>query len=189
MSAHKLDTSKNRHFGNPTHQKASSPSISRCDQAVFLRCQGHLAPFLAFWPSNGRTSPLKPQESPHVVGQIDHTDLGLGPGLADGTADGSHRPLLVGEDVLDLGATLPALHARYPASRKARSKRSNSPLMALALVKCSRNVQIVLASGTASAISRPRKRFQVSRSRMKYSVASSRIPFVACRIRTFSIST
>jgi hypothetical protein len=55
-------------------------------------------------PSSGHTFPLKPHEAPHVVDEIDHADLGFRPGLADGADDSGHRPLLVGEDMLDLGA-------------------------------------------------------------------------------------
>src|SRR3954452_9383934 len=70
------------------------------------------------------------------------------------------------------------LIAKNPAAESAASKRSNRASVAgfpasWARVSASRKVQIVLASGTVSARSSPRKRINDSRSRIRYSVRSS----------------
>src|SRR3954469_23983440 len=58
-----------------------------------------------------------------------------------------------------------------------------------ARVSASRNVQIVFASGTASASSSSRKRMNESRSLIRNSVRSSDSEWLACRIRIFHMNT
>src|SRR4051812_43401482 len=68
---------------------------------------------------------------------------------------------------------------------EARNKTSTAP----ARFSPSRNVQIVLASGTASATLMPRKRMNDSRSLIRYSQRSSDRECIACRIRTLNMRT
>ena len=79
--------------------------------------------------------------------------------------------------------------ARKPEARKAASKRRNSPSIAAASFSASRNVQIVLASGTASARLSPRNRMNDSRSLIRYSARSSESECIACRINILNINT
>src|SRR4051794_34971881 len=58
-----------------------------------------------------------------------------------------------------------------------------------ARVSASRNVQIVFASGTASASSSSRKRMNESRSLIRNSVRSSDSEWLACRVRIFHMNT
>src|SRR4051812_5783393 len=54
--------------------------------------------------SHGSASSFLEDQSPNVVGEVGEPDLHLGPHDADGADVEVHRPLLLGEDVLDPGA-------------------------------------------------------------------------------------
>ena len=51
-----------------------------------------------------RTSPVEPAPSLHIIGHVGQRDRGFGPCEADGADHQLHRPLLLGERVLDRGA-------------------------------------------------------------------------------------
>ena len=46
---------------------------------------------------------MEPEETAHVIRQIDHADLGFGPGDTDGPNRKRHQPFLMREDMLDGG--------------------------------------------------------------------------------------
>ena len=67
---------------------------------------GIAAAFSAARSSCRRSSPLVPNESGEIVGEVGHTDLGSGAGDADCADKQTHPGFLLCEDVLDEGADL-----------------------------------------------------------------------------------
>ena len=60
------------------------------------------------FPLPRRNSPLKPDETLEVIGEVDHADFGCDPRDSDGSDEEFHLSLLPGKDMLDEGANLGA---------------------------------------------------------------------------------
>jgi len=73
---------------------------------LWLSISTPLRRFTPALASCGRSSPLVPDETGEVVGEIGHADLGPGPCDADRTHEQVHAGFLLRENMLDEGTDL-----------------------------------------------------------------------------------